>query len=184
MSFDVPPQEVLTRDSVTVSVDAVVYYRVSNATISVANVENAHQSTRSLAQTTLRNVLGTKNLSEILTEREQISFSMQQILDDATELWYVLICSLFSLWPALFDSLIDLHVRVSMLWPSWFLLSSARGIEVNGEIDEKYLIYKQFYLFLKFTENLNKKVKNSKFLVEVVQRFKIKGTEENWLQTK
>ena len=50
--------KVLTRDSVTVSVDAVVYYRVSNATVSVANVENAHHSTRLLAQTTLRNILG------------------------------------------------------------------------------------------------------------------------------
>ena len=67
----------LTRDSVTVSVDAVVYYRVSNATVSVANVENAHHSTRLLAQTTLRNILGTKNLHEILSDRESISGSMQ-----------------------------------------------------------------------------------------------------------
>uniref|UniRef100_A0A0L8IG19 Band 7 domain-containing protein n=1 Tax=Octopus bimaculoides TaxID=37653 RepID=A0A0L8IG19_OCTBM len=81
LSFDVPPQEVLSRDSVTVSVDAVVYYRVSNPTISVANVENAHHSTRLLAQTTLRNMLGTKNLSEILTDREASA------LDDATENW-------------------------------------------------------------------------------------------------
>lgn len=69
--------QVLTRDSVTVSVDAVVYYRVSNATVSVANVENAHHSTRLLAQTTLRNILGTKNLHEILSDRESISGSMQ-----------------------------------------------------------------------------------------------------------
>ena len=69
--------QVLTKDSVTVSVDAVVYYRVSNATISVANVENAHHSTRLLAQTTLRNILGTKNLHEILSDREGISGSMQ-----------------------------------------------------------------------------------------------------------
>jgi regulator of protease activity HflC (stomatin/prohibitin superfamily) len=60
-----------------VSVDAVVYYRVSNATVSVANVENAHHSTRLLAQTTLRNILGTKNLHEILSDRESISGSMQ-----------------------------------------------------------------------------------------------------------
>lgn len=60
ITLGVPPQEVLTKDSVTVSVDAVVYYRVSNATVSVANVENAHHSTRLLAQTTLRNILGTK----------------------------------------------------------------------------------------------------------------------------
>ncbi len=71
--------QVLTRDSVTVSVDAVVYYRVSNATVSVANVENAHHSTRLLAQTTLRNILGTKNLHEILSDRESISGSMQVI---------------------------------------------------------------------------------------------------------
>lgn len=85
--FDIPPQEVLTKDSVTVSVDAVVYYRVSNATVSVANVENAHHSTRLLAQTTLRNILGTKDLHEILGDRETISGSMQAALDDATESW-------------------------------------------------------------------------------------------------
>ena len=79
--------QVLTKDSVTVSVDAVVYYRVSNATVSVANVENAHHSTRLLAQTTLRNVLGTKNLAEILSERESISNSMQEALDNATDSW-------------------------------------------------------------------------------------------------
>ena len=94
--------QVLTKDSVTVSVDAVVYYRVSNATVSVANVENAHHSTRYeklydtvvrfrylqfnvqlqlfyrlLAQTSLRNILGTKNLHEILSDRDSISNSMQ-----------------------------------------------------------------------------------------------------------
>ena len=61
----------------TVAVDAVVYYRVSNATISITNVEDANRSTRLLAQTTLRNVLGTKNLSEILSDRENISHFMQ-----------------------------------------------------------------------------------------------------------
>jgi len=71
--------QILSKDSVTVCVDAVVYYRVSNATISVTNVEDAHRSTRLLAQTTLRNVLGTKNLSEILSDRENISHFMQVI---------------------------------------------------------------------------------------------------------
>lgn len=87
ITLGVPPQEVLTRDSVTVSVDAVVYYRVSNATVSVANVENAHHSTRLLAQTTLRNILGTKSLHEILSDRESISGSMQNVLDEATTAW-------------------------------------------------------------------------------------------------
>nr|KAG5712110.1 hypothetical protein BaRGS_020836 [Batillaria attramentaria] len=78
---------VLTRDSVTVSVDAVVYYRIYNPTVSVANVANAAHSTQLLAQTTLRNVLGTKNLGEILSDRDQISESMQTTLDNATDRW-------------------------------------------------------------------------------------------------
>ena len=77
--------QILSKDSVTVCVDAVVYYRVSNATISVTNVEDAHRSTRLLAQTTLRNVLGTKNLSEILSDRENISHFMQ--VGPPTSLW-------------------------------------------------------------------------------------------------
>ncbi|XP_015766061.1 PREDICTED: band 7 protein AGAP004871-like [Acropora digitifera] len=84
VSFDVPPQEVLTKDSVTVAVDAVVYFRIYNATMSITNVENANRSTRLLAQTTLRNVLGTKNLSEILSERESISDTMQRVDDEST----------------------------------------------------------------------------------------------------
>lgn len=67
--------------------DAVVYYRVHNATISIANVENAHHSTRLLAQTTLRNTMGTRPLHEILSERETLSGSMQISLDEATEAW-------------------------------------------------------------------------------------------------
>lgn len=68
----------------TVAVDAVVYFRISNATVSVSNVEDYARSTRLLAATTLRNVLGTKNLSEILSERESISHIMQLSLDEAT----------------------------------------------------------------------------------------------------
>ncbi|XP_057378200.1 band 7 protein AGAP004871-like isoform X7 [Daphnia carinata] len=89
VSFDVPPQEILSRDSVTVAVDAVVYYRVQNPTIAVSNVENFSHSTRLLAATTLRNVLGTKNLAEILSERETISHTMQSSLDEATDPWGV-----------------------------------------------------------------------------------------------
>ncbi|KAJ8384579.1 hypothetical protein AAFF_G00200160, partial [Aldrovandia affinis] len=87
VSFDIPPQEILTKDSVTVSVDGVVYFRVSCPISSVANVANADFSTRLLAQTTLRNVLGTKNLSELLSDREGISHSMQVSLDEATDAW-------------------------------------------------------------------------------------------------
>ncbi|CAG5125794.1 unnamed protein product, partial [Candidula unifasciata] len=89
ISFDVPPQEVLTKDSVTVAVDAVVYYRVSDAAMSITSVEDSNKSTRLLAATTLRNVLGTKNLSEILSDRENISHIMQGSLDEATDPWGV-----------------------------------------------------------------------------------------------
>ncbi len=82
-----PPQEVLTKDSVTVAVDAVVYYRVFNPVISIANVENAQESTRLLAQTSLRNVLGTNSLAEILSNREAVSLCMREILDEATDHW-------------------------------------------------------------------------------------------------
>lgn len=84
-----PPQEILSRDSVTVTVDAVVYFRISSATVAVSNVEDYGRSTRLLAATTLRNVLGTKDLSQILSEREVISHVMQSSLDEATHPWGV-----------------------------------------------------------------------------------------------
>jgi len=87
VTFDVPPQEILTKDSVTVAVDAVVYYRVANPTMSVTNVEDASKSTKLLAATTLRNVLGTKTLGEVLSDRDQICNSMQGSLDAATDPW-------------------------------------------------------------------------------------------------
>ncbi|KAL3990166.1 Erythrocyte band 7 integral membrane protein [Acanthocheilonema viteae] len=89
VSFDVPPQEILSRDSVTVAVDAVIYFRISNATVSVTNVEDASHSTKLLAQTTLRNILGTKTLAEMLSDREAISMQMQNTLDEATDPWGV-----------------------------------------------------------------------------------------------
>eukprot|EP00090_Calanus_glacialis_P024965 TRINITY_DN3877_c0_g1_i1.p1 TRINITY_DN3877_c0_g1~~TRINITY_DN3877_c0_g1_i1.p1 ORF type:complete len:307 (+),score=65.29 TRINITY_DN3877_c0_g1_i1:30-923(+) len=88
-AFDVPPQEILTRDSVTISVDAVVYYQVSNPLAAVCNNDDYNRSTRLLAATTLRNVLGTKNLSEVLSERESIGDSMHRILEVATDPWGV-----------------------------------------------------------------------------------------------
>ena len=67
----------LTRDSVTVTVDAVVYFRISNATLSVTNILDAPGSTKLLAQSTLRNMIGNRNLIDILTDREGISSQMQ-----------------------------------------------------------------------------------------------------------
>ncbi|XP_043190345.1 band 7 protein AGAP004871-like [Amphibalanus amphitrite] len=89
VSFDVAPQEILTKDLVTISVDAVVYYRIFEPTVSVTNVENSGSSTRLLAATTLRTVLGQYNLSDILSQRETIAHLMQSTLDEATDAWGV-----------------------------------------------------------------------------------------------
>ena len=87
ISFDVPAQEILTKDSVTVQVDAVVYYRIKNAMLAVCAVEQAGASTRLLASTTLRNMMGTKTLEEILSDRENTAQVMKDILDTATDPW-------------------------------------------------------------------------------------------------
>ncbi|KAI0243012.1 Mechanosensory protein 2 [Lamellibrachia satsuma] len=81
--------QILTKDSVTVSVDAVVYYRIFEPMMSVVNIENASKSTHLLSQTTLRNFLGKKTLSEILTDRDQITEAMQKTLDEGTDPWGV-----------------------------------------------------------------------------------------------
>ncbi|GFN81143.1 stomatin-1 [Plakobranchus ocellatus] len=80
-------ERVLTRDSVTVAVDAVVYFRIFEPVFATLNVVNANLATKLLAQTTLRNLLGTLTLSEILSQREHISTQMQLQLDEATGLW-------------------------------------------------------------------------------------------------
>ena len=87
VSFDVPPQEILTKDSVTVAVDAVVYYKIRDPLASVCNVADYGKTTKLLASTTLRNILGTKNLAEILSDREVIAKDILSNLDGATDPW-------------------------------------------------------------------------------------------------
>ena len=88
-TYEIPPQEILSKDSVTVFVNAIMYYKVQDATSAVANVDDYSGSARLLAATTLRNVLGTKNLGDILSERESIAQEMQELLHEATEPWGV-----------------------------------------------------------------------------------------------
>jgi len=88
-TFEIPPQEILTKDSVTVFVNAIMYYKVANAIHAVANVDDYGGSSRLLAATTLRNVLGTLNLGDILSQRESIARDMRESLDVATEPWGV-----------------------------------------------------------------------------------------------
>jgi len=91
ISFDVPPQEILTKDSVTVAVDAVVYYNIRNPLAAVCNVADYSKSTKLLASTTLRNILGTKTLAELLSERDSIADGLKTMIDAATDPWGILI---------------------------------------------------------------------------------------------
>jgi len=88
-TYEIPPQEILTKDSVTVFVNAIMYYKVRDPTSAVTNVDDYSGSARLLAATTLRNVLGTKSLGEILSERESIATEMQDLLEEATDPWGV-----------------------------------------------------------------------------------------------
>uniref|UniRef100_T1KI89 Band 7 domain-containing protein n=1 Tax=Tetranychus urticae TaxID=32264 RepID=T1KI89_TETUR len=89
VSFNVPPQEVLTKDLVCIKVDAVVYYRIVDSTASILNVSDVGRSTRRLAAITLRNVVATKTLTEIISERVIISSKIENNLQEATRPWGV-----------------------------------------------------------------------------------------------
>jgi regulator of protease activity HflC (stomatin/prohibitin superfamily) len=87
--LDVPPQDVITRDNVSVKVNAVVYFRVMNARSAVVEVENYNYATSQLSQTTLRSVLGQVDLDDLLSRREHLNQELQQILDQRTDPWGV-----------------------------------------------------------------------------------------------
>jgi regulator of protease activity HflC (stomatin/prohibitin superfamily) len=84
---DVPPQDIITRDNVSVKVNAVVYFRVIDPSRAVVEVENYIYATSQLAQTTLRSVLGQAELDDLLAQREQLNQDLQQILDTQTDPW-------------------------------------------------------------------------------------------------
>src|SRR5215216_7744038 len=87
VTLEVPPQEVITRDNVTVRVNAVLYFRVFDPEKAVVAVTDYVRSTHQIAQTTLRSVLGQSDLDELLSQREEINLRLQQIIDDQTEPW-------------------------------------------------------------------------------------------------
>ena len=87
--MDVPPQDVITKDNVSVKVNAVVYFRVMDPKRAIVEVENFHYATSQLAQTTLRSVLGQVELDGLLSERENLNKELQQILDTQTDPWGV-----------------------------------------------------------------------------------------------
>jgi len=87
ITLDVPPQDVITRDNVSIKVNAVLYYRIMDSNSAVVEVEDFAYATSQLAQTTLRSVCGQAELDELLAERDKISIRLQEILDKDTDPW-------------------------------------------------------------------------------------------------
>lgn len=87
ITMDVPPQDVITRDNVSIKVNAVLYFRVIDSSAAVIEVENYLYATSQLAQTTLRSICGQFELDEILSEREKINVTLQEMLDRSTDPW-------------------------------------------------------------------------------------------------
>jgi regulator of protease activity HflC (stomatin/prohibitin superfamily) len=85
--LDVPPQDVITKDNVSVKVNAVVYFRVMHPVMAVVQVENYLYATSQIAQTTLRSILGQAHLDELLSERERLASVLQQVIDEHTDPW-------------------------------------------------------------------------------------------------
>lgn len=86
-AVDVPDQKVITRDNVSASINAVIYYRVSNAEHAVLEVEDFRYAVSQLAQTTMRNILGSNELDEILAERDKLSERIRDVIESATDKW-------------------------------------------------------------------------------------------------
>lgn len=89
ITMDIPPQDVITQDNISLKVNAVIYFRVVDPEGAITRVENYYFATSQLAQTTLRSVLGQYQMDELLTNREKINHSVQEILDRSTEPWGV-----------------------------------------------------------------------------------------------
>jgi len=89
ITFDVPPQDVITRDNVSVKVNAVLYYRVMEPQKAIVGVENFEYATSQIAQTTLRSTLGQFELDELLSNRDKINEQLQSVIDEQTEPWGV-----------------------------------------------------------------------------------------------
>src|SRR5437879_7339475 len=86
-TLDVPPQDIITRDNVSVKVNAVCYFRVVDANLALSQVQNYQYATSQLAQTTLRSIVGQFELDEILSQRERVNAKMQEIQDKDTQPW-------------------------------------------------------------------------------------------------
>jgi regulator of protease activity HflC (stomatin/prohibitin superfamily) len=89
ITYDIPPQDVITKDNVSIKVNAVLYFQVTDANRSIVSVANFFEATSQIAQTTLRSVLGQVELDDLLANREKINAQLQKIIDEQTEPWGV-----------------------------------------------------------------------------------------------
>lgn len=87
ITYDIPPQDVITKDNVSIKVNAVLYFQVTNPNDAIVSVANYFEATSQIAQTTLRSVLGQVELDDLLAQREKINARLQKIIDDQTEPW-------------------------------------------------------------------------------------------------
>ena len=128
-TIDVPQQEIITRDNVTVEVDAVIYYRVVDPVKAVLNVANYNYAVMLYAQTSLRDVIGQVDLDKLLTHREEINKRLQEILDEVTEPWGIKVTAVKIKQVKLPESLL----RALALQAEAERLRRARVIEAEGE---------------------------------------------------
>ncbi|MEW6067309.1 MAG: slipin family protein [Nitrospirota bacterium] len=87
VTMDVPPQDIITKDNITVKVNAVIYFRVMDPTKAITEVEDFYFATSQIAQTTLRSILGQSQLDDLLTKREEVNAELQKVIDFQTEPW-------------------------------------------------------------------------------------------------
>lgn len=128
--FDVPPQDVISRDNVSVRVNAVIYYRVIDPERAIIQVEDYNQATSELAQTTLRSVVGQHELDEMLAERDKLNTDLRRILDEQTDAWGIKVANVELKHVDLNETM----VRAIAKQAEAERLRRARVIEAEGEL--------------------------------------------------
>lgn len=128
-TIDVPEQQIITKDNVTVGVDAVIYYRVFDPVLAVTRVENYHYAVMMMAQTTLRDIIGQVELDDLLSKREEINKKLQAILDEVTDPWGIKVTAVTLKQVRLPESMLRAMARQAEA-ERW---RRARIIEAQGE---------------------------------------------------
>ncbi len=131
VTMDVPTQDVISRDNVTIKVNAVLYFRVVDPQKAIINVENFLEATSQLAQTTLRSVLGQHELDELLAERETLNTDLQRILDNSTDAWGIKVSTVEIKHVDLDDSMIRAIARQAEAER----VRRAKVIHASGELE-------------------------------------------------